>query len=320
MHHRRFRKPSKPTIFAMLMVLSAGMALLPRDFFSPFRNLTQLVAVPQYGATAAARHISKSAKDLRSPPISQAKHAEALAARKALENENVALLRKLHRLQEMVADLQQLRSRPQFPANGRLIPARVVGWDAVPERDSMVLMKKSRPEVRQGDWITSRLAIESGQQDGLHENMDDMRLLARETLIGWIEQTGAYFSRAVLLSDAYSRRKWYVHIASVGREGRGPSFVMHNGQPADFALEGIGKGRMRILDINARFINEGLIRPGDVVTTDGRDPKLPLPMVVGEIVEFEQIKNQPLLYHAIVKHRCDPKDISDVYIVDMPQQ
>ncbi len=316
MYYRRIRKPSKPTIFAMLMALSVGLALLPRDFFSPFRNVTQLIAVPQYGVTAAARSVSHSARDLRSASVPQAKHEKTLAAKQAFENENLSLRQQLFQLQELVGELQRVRSRPQFPSNGCLIPARIVGWDAVPGRDSLVLLKDRRPDVRQGDWITSRLALNCGSEDGIR---DDLRVLARETLIGWIDQAAPYVSRAVLLSDPYSRRKWYVHIASVGREGRSPAFVMDRGQPVDFALEGIGNGKMRILDVNARFIDEGMIRLGDVVTTDGRDPKLPLPMVVGEIVELQQIKKQPLLYHAIVKHRCDPKDLSEVFIVDIPK-
>jgi cell shape-determining protein MreC len=298
----------------MLMLASAVMVMLPRDFFASARNMTQLVAFSGYPVSRAAESISQSAKSLAAEPVPAKTHAEALQAKQAVENENIALRREILRLQGLDREIGQLRERTQLREQGRLIPARVVGWDAVPGRDSMVLLKGRSANVGSGSWVTSRLAVEAGTQDGV---VDDLRVLARQTLIGWVEQSAPYTSRVVLLSDRYSNRVWRIHIAAVGRENRKPEFVLDGDRPADFALEGIGDGKMRIPDINARFIQEKLIRVGDVVTTDGRDPRLPLAMVIGEIVELEQIKKQPLLYTAIVKHRYDPKELSDVFILDM---
>jgi cell shape-determining protein MreC len=321
MYHRRFRKPSKPAIFVMLMLASGVLALLPRDFLAPLRHMTQLAAIGQYGVSGAAKSITQSAKGLRAEPVPAARHAETEAARKAAENENVALRCELERLREINHQLEQVRNRPQFPSEGRLIPAQVVGWDALPGRDSITLLKGRRPEVKQGDWVASRLAVQAGSHDGAS---DDLRVLsiealAGQTLIGWVEQASTYASRVVLLSDRYTHRKWYVHIVSMGRPGRENAYVMENGRPTDFALEGIGDGKMRILDVNARFINDGLIRVGDFVTTDGRDPKLPLTMVIGEIVKLDKLSKHPLLYHAIVEHRCNVKDLSQVFIVNIPR-
>lgn len=315
MYHRRFRKPSKPTIFAMLMLAAVVVSLLPRDFFGSARDLTQLVALPGAAVTQAANRVSDSAKALSAEPVPAQKFQETLQAKQATENENIALRQQIMQLQNTVAGLQQLRSRSQFPSDGRLIPARVVGWDAVPGRDSLMLLK-GRSDIRDGSWVASRFPVRAGSEDGVR---DELRVLARETLIGWIEQSAPFTSRVVLLSDRYTNRVWRVHIAAVGRKDRETEFVAPApGQdPADFALEGIGNGQMRILDINASYIKQGLIQVGDVITTDGHDPKLPLAMVIGDIVELQPVKKQPLLYHAIVKHRCDPKDMSEVFIVDV---
>lgn len=316
MYYRRLRRPSKPAIFAMLMVASAGLAILPRSFLSSLRNTTQLAALPQYAVTRAGRGLSQSADGLAAEPVPAVRHAEVLREKQAIENENIALQEQIRSLQTRCEQLQKIRRRPDFPENGRLIPARVVGWDAVPGRDSLVLLNRPSAKVRRGDWVASRIAIQAGSDEGIH---DEFRVLAQSTLIGWIEQTAPYVSRVVLLSDRYSNRVWRVHIASVGRGDQRPRFVPRGDDYADFALEGIGEGRMRILDIDARFIEEGLIRVGDVVTTDGHDPKLPLAMVIGDIIELQQIKKQPLLYHATVAHRFDPADLSEVLVVDVSQ-
>lgn len=315
MYHRRLHKPSKPTIFALLMLGSAVLVLLPTDFFGSARNMTQLVAFSGYPVSRAADNLANSAKSLAAEPVPAEVHAEAVRSRQAVENQNLALSRELIALQNQVSKLTRFHlDFPGFPKHGRLVPARVVGWDAVPGRESMVLLK-GRSNISKGDWVASRLAVQAGGEDGIQ---DEFRVLASETLIGWVEQTAPYTSRVALLSDAYANRFWRVHIAAVRREGReGARYILDRGEPADFALEGIGDGQMRIVDINARYINEKIIRVGDVVTTDSADPKLPLAMVIGEIVEFQQVKKQPLLYHAIVRHRVDPKSLSDVLIVDV---
>ncbi len=315
MYHRRFRKPSKPAIFAMLMGASALLILLPRDFVAPARDMTQLVALPQYGVSVAARKLSKSASALRGDPVPAAEHEKLLRAKQAVENENIALREQVGQLQNMISQLEGLRRRSNFPAESKLIPARIIGWDAAAGRDSMLLAKGRSSNVQNDEWVASHLAVQAGTSDGVQ---DDLRVLASESLIGWIDQTSPYVSRMVLLSDRYANRAWRVHVAAVGRDGKSPQFVLDHSELAEFALEGIGDGKMR-MHVDARFVNEGLIRVGDVVTSDGRDPKLPLAMVIGEIVQLERIKKQPLLYAAIVKHRCDPKDLGEVLIVDVPR-
>jgi cell shape-determining protein MreC len=314
MYHRRPRKPSKPAVFAMLMALSGLLILLPREFFGSARSMTQLVALPgQYAVTRATEGVSQSADRLRAQVVPAQAHNDLLKAKQAVENENLSLREENQVLRNLVNELQQIRRRPQFPANGKLIPARVVGWDAVPGRDSMLLLKGRSPEVKIGDWVTSRLAIQAGTDTGV---TDDARVLARQNLIGWIEQTSPYMSRVVLLSDRYANRVWRVHIAK-RRPNTEPQYVMDGELPADFALEGIGNGEMRLLDINARLIEQGEIREGDVVTTDGHDARLPLAMVIGDIARLDRIKKQPLLYHAVVRHRVDPKSVSEVFVVDV---
>ncbi|MCL2330092.1 MAG: hypothetical protein FWC56_02195 [Phycisphaerae bacterium] len=314
MYQRRFRKPSKPVIFALLMVGSLVLALMPRDFLAPLRQATQLAGVAQYGATSVTRGVTQSAKTLLAEPVPADEHAKTETARVAAENENIVLRGQVQQLQTMVDELRNVRNRSQFPSGGRLVSARVVGWDTAAGRDSLALFKPTSRNVRKDDWVASSLLVDASNKD----IACDERVLARETLIGWVEQPTSMASRVVLLSDRYSHRKWTVHVAKVGRPDRQNEFVMEEGRPVGFALEGIGGGKMRMTDIPAQYVKNGIIRVNDVVTTDGRDPKLPLSMVIGEIESLEPIKKQPLLYNAIVKHRCDPKELADVLIVNIP--
>jgi cell shape-determining protein MreC len=181
----------------------------------------------------------------------------------------------------------------------------------------MVLLKDRSAKVNVGDWVASRLAVQAGAQQGVR---DDLRVLGRETLIGWIEFTAPYLSRAVLLSDKFSNRVWRVHVAARRPGQKSYDYVRHLedlARYAEFPLEGMGEGKMLMAEVEARYISEGRIQVGDVVTTDGHDPKLPVAMVIGDIVELQQIKKKPLLYNVIVKHRCDPQDLTQVFIVDM---
>lgn len=316
MYPRRLRRLTRSHAFAIMMVAAAGYLLMPRDFLAPARDMTQLIALPQTAATRVAEAVAGSAQAISHPPVPAEEHEKLLHEQQAAENENIALRQQVIQLQAIVGDLQHIRGREGFPGNAQLIPARVVAWDAVPDRESLLVTKSRSPEVRRGDWVASRLAVQAGSQDGLQEGL---AVLARESLLGWVEQTAPYVSRVVLLSDRYSNRVIRVYVAAVGRKGREPQYVLHDGTPAEFALRGIGNGKMKILDINARFIDEDLIRVGDVVTTDGHDPAMPLTMVIGEIESIERIRNQPLLCEAVVKHRCDPGDLSRVYIVDLAQ-
>lgn len=218
-------------------------------------------------------------------------------------------------LQATTDELRRIRGEPGFPEGGVIVPGQVIAWDAVPGRESLVLKGRG---AKVGDWVTSHLAVKAGQQDGVQEKQ---AVLARETLIGWIEQASPYMSRVVLLSDPVASKARLVHIATQ-RAGQQTAFVadVTGRRPADFALAGLGNGRMKVMDIDARYVNENLIKVGDLVISDDRDQRLPMSLVIGEIVELRQVRGKsqkPLLYEAVVKHRLDPKSIGEVYIVNM---
>ncbi len=315
MYRRRFRKPSRPAVFGLLMLASAALLLLPTELLGPARHLTQLIAVAQYSATAAGQQITEPLRKAGEEPVPADRYQDEVRSRQSLENENVVLRQRIVQLQATADELRRIRSQPGFPAEGVIVPGQVIAWDAVPGRES--LLTKGRG-AKVGDWVTSHLAVKAGGQDGVQEKQ---AVLAREALIGWVDQASPLMCRVVLLSDPAASKARLVHIATK-REGQETAFVadVTGRRPADFALAGLGGGRMKVMDIDARYVNEKLIKVGDLVISDDRDQRLPMSLVIGEIIELRQVRKQsqkPLLYEAVVKHRLDTKSINEVYIVNL---
>ncbi|UCD28062.1 MAG: hypothetical protein JSV03_13340 [Planctomycetota bacterium] len=311
MHYRRFYPPSKPTIFALLMIGSAILIVLRSDLLQPARNITPLIAFLQHGARETTQKVAKKIEHLSSKQITADLHDKTMLEKQALENENASLRQTIAQLR---ATQQQLTHIHQtgFPKEGSLIPAKVIAWDAVPSQDSLLLDKGRFKKVKHRDWVASRLLIDAGTNEGIHNQSE---VLARESLIGWVEYADLWLSRVVLLSDRQANKAMRVYIVpcSEGQQASTPTEI-------PYILEGAGQGKMRIRDIPADEVQNNRVQMGDLVTSDPNDPKLPLAMVIGTITELKQKKSdnlKPLFYDAIVEHRYDPKTIGQVFIVDL---
>ncbi|HSA29021.1 MAG TPA: rod shape-determining protein MreC [Phycisphaerae bacterium] len=307
------RTPSKPTIFMILMLLSGVSVFLPPDLFGPARVLTQLVAVPQWAAQRATQHVAEPIQALAAKPMAAEELVRLQRQDLALENENTVLRQQVYELQLTVQELTLLR-RQSLQRDGIILPAPVVALDAAPGRDSMLLGKGKVQGAKREDWVASRLLVQVGQQDGVQ---GEEAVLARETLIGRIEETSPLTSRVVLLSDPYTNRAMKVRIMHFDHSSQRYLQVTSGGRIAEFVLRGAGAGRMVVPDIRKDFTDAGVVAVGDLVTSDPQDPRLPLGMVIGEITELRHNKDNPLLHDAMVQHRYDPKNLSQVYIVDL---
>jgi cell shape-determining protein MreC len=302
------------------MIASAVLLLLPWDILGRARGLSELAAVPQAALTAAKDGMSGPLGNLVSrPAITAEEHARLVAQLDATQNENASLAARNFELQAQISDLTHIRKQG-FPERGRLIPAKVIAADAVASRSSLKLSRGSMANVKTGDWVTSRRFVDAGAADGVPKGAG---VLARESLIGWVEDTDPLTSRVVLLSDSMSRSKMVVNIGRVDAKTGARQFASFDGKPAGFALEGAGRGLMRIPDLDADWVKKGIIRVGDIVTSDSNDAKLPVAMVIGEITALEPVrdnKKKPLYYRAMVKHRYDPQRLSQVFIADFSRQ
>ena len=313
------------------MLASVVMILWPNDLLRPARNVTQVMAPLQLLTLEATRRATGSIRALTQSDPSPGEQADLARESQALENENVLLREQMSRLQSRIDELAGIR-RQGFPADGVLVPARVISLDAAPGRDSVVVGKGHVQEVEPDAWVVTHVNVDAGTRENVR---DACAVLARQCLIGWVEQSAPLTSRVVLLSDRLASKPMRVYIAprraydtrrglpSAGGQApprpdadtAGHVLLAVKGEPVPFALEGAGGGRMRIRDIPARLAAH--IQVGDLVTSDPNDPKLPLAMVIGEIEKLTQNRDNPVYCSAVVRYRYDPKTLGQVFIVDL---
>lgn len=313
MAHPRLIPPSKRNLFLLLMGISALMLAMPTQYIHrPASEMAQVLALPQWAVHRAVLSATRPLKDLAREQITAEQQARLEETAKALENENVVLRQQVESLKQTVDELTLLRQNG-LPGDGMIIQAEVIAGDAAPHQDSFLVGKGRSRGVKYKDWVASRLFVRAGVQDSVR---DEAAVLARQCLIGWVEQAATFTSRVVLLSDPIANRGVLTHIAHYDRETGQPRQVLLDGQLAPFVLRGAGDGKMIIRDIKDDFIKAGVIAKGDLVLSDPHDPKLAQSLVIGEIEELRHNKDQPLLYDAIVHHRFDPQSLGQVLIVD----
>ena len=310
----RFRRPSKQTLFVSLMVISAVLLLLPREMLGGLRWITNPLAVLQWSTSQTSRHVV-DLKSLGNAAITAEEHSALVTELQAKRNLTDSLQVKVAELEAKVSELTKVRALAGFPTEGRLIPADVIGADAVASRGSLLLSKGSVSKVKSGDAVTSRLFVDAGTRDGAQKNA---MVLGHEALIGWIDESEAFTSRVALLSDPYPRRTMVVNLV---REQKGgpPLLLRMDDKPVKFPLQGAGAGMMKLLDVDARFVEGGYVRVGDLIMSDPNEPRLPASLVIGEITALEKDldpKKRPLYYTAQVKHRYDPRTLGRVFIAD----
>lgn len=305
-HLRLTRPPSKTAVLRALLVASAVMLMLPSDFLKPLRGMAQLIAIPQWAVREGTVQVRQQIQSLASESIPAEKHQEVLREKAALENELASLRQRLVDAESSIQELTGLRKR--LPAQATLVPARVIGLDAAAGRDSLLVGDLKGLKARQGDWVASRVFLDAGTESGVR---DQLAVLSRECLLGWVEQSSAFASRVVLLSDPLTRRPLHVRIGS--RRKQAPLYTA-------FALEGAGQGRMLIPDVPADLIKGGRVAVGDVVTSDPSNPNLPVALVIGEIRELVRNRQKPLFYDALVAPLLEPASLSHVYVVRLGAQ
>lgn len=301
MRYLRTGRWSKSKVFILLMVISLVSLLLPRDLFGWVRALVRPITFMQLGAREPTQLIAERVQSVTSGTVPAEQYQEEVRRREALENEIVSLRQSLAYVQQMNEALKGIREHG-FPVSGRLIPAKVAGFDPVPGRASIQLPHGRRQGARPGDWVVSRRLVHAGTAQGASERA---AVIARESLIGWVESVSTTTSTVVLLSDPTANKALRVRVA--GRDGA----------PIDLVLEGAGRGQMRIPDIQARLVENEDVHVGQLVVSVPDDPSLPVSLVIGQIIELSKNRDKPLYYDARVAHRHDPDSLREVYIVDL---
>lgn len=304
---------TKRGVYILLMLASlASLFLLPRSWSDALKHAGQLL-VPAQDATYKAAHLageSLSELDASTPP--------AVVELQGVQHELASQAAAMEQLREENARLRGMREA-LLPPSVPLLPAKVVARDIVAWRDTVLVERGSSRGVRYRDWVASRFFVDHGFTQGVSEKQ---AVIAREGLLGRVEQVSPYMARVQLFSDVDSPRL----EVRVGAATSGGKFEF-----VDYpcSLCGQGRGRMAIEDVPYQYVQESSeptsgpaaphrrISVGDLVLSEPGQMGLPEPLVVGRIVELQENPRKRLVYTLIVEPVVELGRVREVFVIPL---
>lgn len=301
---RRSRKITARNLFLLVLGIALALVWLPSSWTRPLTHVTQLLAPVEDALTRVGASAADRAESATLPPISPDQFERSERHNQALSHTVSTLSARVQELEELNHELTGLRQAGPLQG-GLLIPARVIRRDAAAWRDSVLLDRGTTSSSSDRDWVVSHRFVDAGGESGV---ADGMAVLAGEVLVGRVLAAAPYTSVVVLLSDPTQRTP--VRIA----RNRGDRLEI---LPVEFLLQGRGRGRLQIEDVDHKYVESKKIRQGDLVVSGAGDASLPISMVIGRIERIEPAEESPLLLYRIsVEPATDLKNLRRVYILD----
>jgi len=297
-------------LFIILLIASVVSLWLPSEWGDALKHPVQ-VLVPGDDLVYGLSHLAA-----RSTAALGDKDRETRMEREAMLHELASQAAAAEELREEVKRLQGIRST-QIPLGVPLLSAKVVAWDIVSWRDSMLVERGSYRGVNWQDWVASRLFVTKGGESGVAEGQ---AVLARECLLGRVELVSPYMSRVRLLSDVDSPR---IQVQIGSRGEKGTEFVDY-----PCSLRGMGRGRMVIEDVPQQYVEEEKeetqgteqrrrIRKGDMVFSAGGQLGLPMPLIIGKVAAITEAPKKRLVYTVDVEPAVSMAEIREVFIIPL---
>jgi len=282
--------PTKRGVFAILMVAALVMVLLPASLTGSLQRICRAFFAPTGRMMVLAGRAVR--EGLSKTDGEQYDHRQ----QQALENALAAMGHQLQQLRRENQDLTRLRAVAGL--TGKLIPARVVGYDSVGHRESIELDRGSKSGVAVKQPVVAGVAEDLFRQKRLPAEV----LLASCCLIGRVEYApGPYTTRVRLLTDPAMRL-----LGKVGRIVDGQFQTL-----ADVVLEGGGKGRMVATQVQAK----SELQVGDLVISQAGQLGLPCSLVVGTVQQVRPRSDNRHLKDLIVLPRIDKRQLDKVFVV-----
>jgi cell shape-determining protein MreC len=309
MYRRKPGTSSTRKVLVGLLTVSVILFLLPSRWTNGLISLVQLLAPLQDAATIAGDSTVRALSGDESAAISPEEFDAAQRRRAALEHQTAALSARVEELEREVRVLTASRlwdiGGRRIGSQGRLIPARTVLGDVLPWRSSRLVTAGSLQGVPPDAAVVSNVfTVDQGELAGLSGGL---AILLGEAFVGVVEQVGTHTSRVKLLSDPSVQMK-----VRIGRFTNG-AFTLADGY---FWLVGRGGGRMEIRDVEARSIESGAVRVGDVVLSDSTSVNLPAAMTIGKVARIAPDRDNPLFAHLAVEPVVAERDLNSVYVYD----
>lgn len=319
----RLSVPSRNGIFVILMACSAILMLLPTRWTGGLKCVQQVLIPFQDGMYAITAGPTLGEEP---PAVSAEEYQQVVSELEAKRNEIVSLHLLIREIEAehpaVTLILQRLVDRAST-RESKLVPARVIAYDPSSWRDTALLGAGRSRGVDVKDWVASRRLLDAGEKDGVQQGMT---VLAREYLIGYIDEVTPYSSRLVLLSDDTAQvqvwigrveREQFNILPSLealrdGKRSAGP------GGEAGFLLTGRGRDEMIISGVHEDYVHHKALAVGDLVVSAGSSAKLPVAMVIGKVEKIEDDPAQRQLRRLIVRCPVDTSRLRWVYVVSAP--
>ncbi|MBK8267947.1 MAG: hypothetical protein IPK83_06420 [Planctomycetes bacterium] len=315
-------RPSRKTVFWTLLGLSAFTLILPPKATDSLKHSTQLLVPLQDVVYFLTFQGARSIHHVNDPD--HADNNKLLA----MQNELVSQAGLIQQLQSENAELSAIRSKT-IP---RALQANVVGRDVVEWRNTALLERGSKLGVSPQDWVASRIFINQGN---LNDVAEGYAVIAREVLLGRIEQVSPYMSRVCLFTDINSA-PLKVRVGGI-ENGR---FI-----PVEYpcSVHGHGRGEMIIKNVDYRHIERPAtnadatadeskplesdlpivpdrargIRIGDLVYSAPGQLGLPVPMAIGKVKEIIEDPSRRLVADVIVVPSLGMDEIRTVSVIPL---
>lgn len=297
----RLRRPSKPTVFAILMVAAALAALLlPAGWSSCASGMAQPLGWFQWITSSGTRGSVDRAKSLAAPRPTRAEV-------RRLRRQNEELAQKLRHQQATIAQLERRVAnlaglRTQIgDVHAKIILASVVGGDTSPQRETVTISRGREHGVKLGDWVAA--GVGSDERDPTGTGRD---LLLRQWLVGRVSEAQPYLSRVQLATDPHfgPQRVWTARPTTDG------TWQLAN---SECGLESLGNGRMRIDRASEDYLATGYT----IVLVPLAHPR-PMALAIGRIVASEML-GTGLHYDLEVEPWGNPRMLSHVYVISLAQ-
>jgi cell shape-determining protein MreC len=292
--NRRFRRPSKPVIFALLMLLSAALALL-----APWASCLRGPVAPLGWVQAGLSHLTRGAFQA----ARKLDDGDAGLDARALQDENDRLRRQVQHeqlanedLTRRLAEVTGVRSQ-LADEHAKILIAGIIAYDAAPRRATLTIDKGEEHGVKPDQWVTAGAGVNAKDPASGRE------LVIRQWLIGRVAEVWPKTSRILLASDP-GFRDVRVRAAKILEDGRL--------QPVDqdCLLSGVGGGRMLIDRVIKNYYADDC---RFVIVPAGAG--LPGPLLIGELVGSQSLADAPLYYNLDVEPCGDVRALGYVYVI-----
>ena len=293
--------PTKPTAFAILMVSTAVLALLPTRWTGCAASVTQPVSPLTWVLSSFVRNARTTSDNITSstPSVEQFRQLEQLNQNYELQLQQQAVM--ITELEDIIRDVTGLRNQLN-DERVRIVIAAVIGGETSPRRETIRISKGARQGLQVGDWVAAGLPRESATS-----GRNGRELLMQQWLIGVVSQVFPYVSDVQLTTDPGFRPTNVFWVANPASDERWELARRECG------LVGVGNGMMRIEQAAQDYLKEGYI----YVLAPLSYPQ-PLALAVGKIKDAKAL-DTGLHYQFEVEPWASVRELSHVYVISLSE-